>query len=405
MFAQGGVFILSFVLVWVFANLLSPEVYGQYRFLVTIVSILALTSLPGMTTAIIRAVARGHSGTIPHAVHTRVRYGLLGSLGAVIGASYYFWQGNAELGYLFILIAVFVPLYQSFAVATHYHNGRKDFKNYTTIAVIRRAIIVLATIAAIILSQNIFIILGTYLISTALVNYWFYRRAIRRFPVSDSVDPDAVHYGKQLSIMSAAGAIANHFDKIALWYLAGPIQVAVYTIVVSLPRELASAFGNIGILALPKMAARSITELRESLLRKIFVYFLAVLPVALLYVVVAPYIFAIFLPQYVEYVQYSQLAAGVVLLTPVALLMQYMQATMHTRALYALQFVLPVIAIALYAGLIPWLGILGAVLALLGKKASGFFLLLWYFVTDTRTEATGVAQSAQRANQPAAAEQ
>jgi len=75
-------------------------------------------------------------------------------------------------------------------------------------------------------------------------------------------------------------------------------------------------------------------------------------------------------------------ASALILLTPLTLLVQYFQATMHTRALYAMQFVLPAVLIALFFLLIPQYGALGAVLATIGRQVAGFFLLLYFFLTD-----------------------
>ena len=72
--SQVLLFALSFGLLWVFANYLDPEVYGQYRFFTTAVGLLAIASLPGMHTATIRAVARGYSGLLPQILHTRLRW-------------------------------------------------------------------------------------------------------------------------------------------------------------------------------------------------------------------------------------------------------------------------------------------------------------------------------------------
>lgn len=380
--AQGLVFIASFALVWVCANFFTPEAYGEYRFLTTVVALLSLASLPGMTTAIVRAVARGHSGVIPEIVRMRVTWGLFGTAAALVGAGYYFVQGNIELGLSFLCIALLVPFYQSYAVTNFYHNGRKDYKNYTVFTTIRRTTIVGATILAIVLSRDVLITLLVYLATTATINYVLYRYTIKRFPLSQSTDKETIEYGKKLSLMSALSAAASQLDKVALWYLAGPVPVAVYAIATAAPKEIASAFGNVGVLALPKMAGRDKKQLRQSLLRKTFIYFLFSVPLTFAYIAAAPLLFEILLPQYVDYVFYSQIASSLILLTPLILLTQYFSATMHTKALFAMQFVLPAVLLLLYALFIPLYGVLGAIFALIGRQVAAGILLFYFFVTD-----------------------
>jgi len=380
--SQVLLFALSFGLLWVFANFLDPATYGQYRFFTTAIALLAIASLPGMHTATIRAVARGYSGLLPQILKTRLRWSVLGVLTAFGAAGYYFWQGDTTMGSLFIITALFVPFYQSFTLYNSYLVGRQDYRRFTPVVVVQKIVIVLATITAIFLTQNIFIILGTYLASTSVANALLYFYTIHRWPLNDQTDTETIPYGKKLSFMSAISAVAGQLDKIALWYLTGPVAVAAYTIASALPKEVAGAFSQIGVLALPKMAGRDKSALRASLLRKTLIFFLASIPVTAAYVLAAPLIFQLFLPQYVEYVFLSQVASALILLTPLTLLVQYFQATMHTRALYAMQFVLPAVLIALFFLLIPQYGALGAVLATIGRQVAGFFLLLYFFLTD-----------------------
>jgi len=381
--SQALLFSLSFGLLWVFANYLDPEVYGQYRFFTTAVGLLAIASLSGMNTATIRAVARGYSGLIPQILHIRLRWSLLGVLAAFIAAGYYYWRGDMTMSGLFIITALFVPFYQSFTLYNSYLIGRKDYRSFTPITVSQKVIIAMATVTAILLTQNIFWILGSFLASTALANIFLYYYTIYRWPLSNQTDAETIPYGKKLSLMGAIGAAAGQLDKIVLWYLTGPVAVAAYTIASALPKEVAGSFSHIGVLALPKMADRSKATLRTSLLHKMLIFFLVSLPITLAYILAAPLIFQLFLSQYLEYVYLSQVASVLISLTPVTLLIQYFQATMHTRALYAMQFFLPAVLIGLFFLLIPPFGALGAVLSTIGSQVASFFLLLYYFLTDT----------------------
>ncbi|MFN3188082.1 MAG: oligosaccharide flippase family protein [Candidatus Paceibacteria bacterium] len=383
--SQGLLFILSFALLWVFANLMSQELYGQYRFLITVVGLLAITSLPGMNTAVIRSVARGTSGIIKRVIKTRILYGLLGSIAALIGASYYYYQGDSTLGNLFILIALFVPFYDSYAIFEAHLIGLKNYSSLTYTTVLRRLFIVTTTIAGIYFSQNIYFILAIYLVSTTISNYFTYLYTIKHFPLNVDTDNDTIPYGKQLSIMQIVTTAANHLDKIALWYLAGPIPLAVYTIAIALPKEIAGAFSQIGILALPKMSAQDNHNLQQSLLHKVGIFFIASLPLAILYIFFAPTIFRLFLPQYMDAVFLSQIAALIIMFTPSTLLYQYFSALMHTRVLFTMQFITPIILIILLFLLIPIFGTLGAISAVIVKQLIEFVFLIYFFIRINNT--------------------
>ncbi len=110
---QGVSSVSSFLLAIAFANLLPKETYGTYKYIMSIVSLLAIPTLAGMNTAIIQAVARGYEGSVMPAFKTKVKWGLLGGLASLILTGYYYFQGNNTLAISFLITAVFVPFMDS----------------------------------------------------------------------------------------------------------------------------------------------------------------------------------------------------------------------------------------------------------------------------------------------------
>jgi len=381
--SQAINFVLALVLLWVFANLVSKEVYGEYRFLLTVVTVLALTSLSGTAVALTHSVALGKRATFYPLLHARFRFGLIGSLGALIGAGYYLWQGNTNLAQAFTLIALFVPFIESYTLYAAYLNGVKDFRLMSILHTLQRITTVGALVTAVILTQSVFWILATYLVGMTLSFKAAQAWTLRIHPLNQEHDETALPYAKHLSLMSIMRSGAQHLDKVALWYLAGPVVLAQYVVAIAMPNELVSAFSQISRLALPKMSARNKTELQQSMLRKLLIYFIAMLPVVAIYVFFAPFVFATFLPQYVDSVFYSQLATILIIAAPLGLLTQYFFATKHTTALYIMNALEPVVLIALYAILIPLFGIVGVITASFIRYLFVFASLLFFFFRDS----------------------
>lgn len=382
--SQGILFILSFFLLWVFANMLDREIYGQYRFLITVITILSFTSLTGMSVAIIRAVARGNGGIIHRATRTRLQYSLFGTIFALIGAIYYFHNDNQLFGQAFLIIAVTIPFFESFSLYTSLLLGKKEYKGFTITSIINKLFVVIITLVAILFSENLLIIFTAYVLSTSIISIILYYLIIRKNQFTNTTDTETIPYGKRLSLMGAIGVTSENLDKIALWYLMGPLEVAIYTVAISLPREIQNAFIQIGIIALPKMASRDKNMLQQSLIRKLVIFFIATIPTFFIYIFLAPHIFRIFLPQYTDSVFYSQVAGILILLAPATLLGQYFNATMNVKALYAQQFVLPITLIILFFIFIPIYGVLGAVLAILLKQIVSILLFFIYFLQDKK---------------------
>jgi len=379
---QAVNFVLALVLLWVFANLVSKEVYGEYRFLLTVVSLLALTSLNGTGVALTNSVALGMRATFFPLLRARIRYGLVGSAAALVGAGYYLWQGNTGLAQAFTLIALFVPFIESYTLYAAYLNGVKDFRLMAILHTLQRITTVSALVAAVILTQSVFWILCTYLIGMTLSFKAAQAWTLRTHPTNEDSDPGALTYAKHLSLMSIMRSGAQYLDKLALWYFAGPVAVAQYVVAIAMPNEIIAAFSQISRLALPKMSTRNKTELQQSMLRKIFIYFLAMLPVAITYVLSAPLIFRTFLPQYLDSVLFSQLATILIVAAPLGLLTQYFFATKHTTALYIINTLEPIVLIGLYVILIPLYGIMGVIFASFLRFVFIFFSLLFFFLRD-----------------------
>src|SRR3989338_3757032 len=49
-----------------FANLITPEEYGNYKYVFSLAGIISAFTLSGLTVAVLRATARGHEGTLKY---------------------------------------------------------------------------------------------------------------------------------------------------------------------------------------------------------------------------------------------------------------------------------------------------------------------------------------------------
>ena len=84
-----------------FANLITKETFGSYKYILSFVGILSIPTLFGMGTAVVRAVARGHEGSLISALKMKIRWGFWGSLIGILLSGYYYFQGNGILAIAF----------------------------------------------------------------------------------------------------------------------------------------------------------------------------------------------------------------------------------------------------------------------------------------------------------------
>ena len=72
-----------------FGNLLPKETYGIYSYLMSLAGSLGFLTLAGMSTGIVRAVARGQENVVPYSLKLQLRYNLLATA-AIAGVGFYY---------------------------------------------------------------------------------------------------------------------------------------------------------------------------------------------------------------------------------------------------------------------------------------------------------------------------
>ena len=130
----------SLLLAVAMANLLTPQVYGTYRFVLAGAGIIGAFSLFGMGTAVTRAVAQGYEGVLRAGRKEMLRWGIFIALMSFGAALYYFLNGNIELATSFAIVGIFHPLFSSFLLYGSFIAGKKDFKTQAIYSSVQNAI-------------------------------------------------------------------------------------------------------------------------------------------------------------------------------------------------------------------------------------------------------------------------
>jgi O-antigen/teichoic acid export membrane protein len=368
----------AFLLSIAFARFLPKEIYGQYRYILSIVTILAISSLQGMNDAVVRGVAKGFEGVFIKGFKTKLKWSLLGSI-ASLGIAIYFWlQGNIEFTISFLIIAVFLPLFKSGETYQFYLNGKKLFGkkvNYTAIIQILATVFLILTLF---LTKNLIILILVYFFSYSVLRMLFLFWTIRKTKPNKKQDLKTISYGKHLSLMGIIGLIAEQIDKILLFQFMGPIKLAIYSFAILPVEQIRTPLQNIQELALPKLSTRSKKEIKKNLPKKLLKSIIFILIMIAIYIILVPYFFKIFYPQYIDSVFYSRLFSFDLLVFPISMMVLTLQAKMKTKELYKINIINPIIRIILLVVLIPLYGMLGAIIAILLSQIFYFFIT-WFF--------------------------
>jgi len=363
-----------------FANLIPKETYGAYQYILSITDIFGILMLGGIDSALTRSVARGQEGSLFDALRAKIRWGLLGGAGSAIFGAYYLLHGNPLFGGAFIIAGMAIPFWETPGIYAVYLQGKKEFYYTNAYGVATQFIAALVIVPTLYFSKNLLVILAAYLVSWGLARTFFFYLAVKKFPPNKERDPGMIRYGKHITVMSAASSISGNVDTILLWHLLGPAAVAVYVFAQTMPLKIAGISKIANRIAFPKMAAREHETLQKTLPPKILPLCLLAAMLTAAYIIAAPFIFAIFFPQYREAVPFTQILSILVVLQPFSLLASSLAAQAKQKALYIYNLGVPLVRIALFLLLIPPFHLWGAVAALILIKTfdTGLLVALFY---------------------------
>lgn len=353
-----------------FANLVPSETYGTYKYLLSIAGVFAIFTLPGMNAALARAVAQGHEGLIHSVTNSRAMHSLIGSIIALAGSSYYFLNENVGLSLSLLIIAATLPVFDTLTGYLSYLLGKRRFDLQTIYHLVAQTVSTTILIGTIALTNSIILILLAYFVPLILIRGFLYlriARTISKNEVRADIVKETHTYGKHLTAMQILGVISGNIDKILLWKFFGPTQLAIYAFSVAIPEQIKGPIKGVSELAFPKFAAQTPGQIRAnlpSLFRKIGLYALALLSISVVYILVAPYIFALLFPQYIESVLYSQVFALSLVTGASSIALSILSAQKKTTVQYVVTTVQPLITVVLLLSLVPLYGVMGAILAL-----------------------------------------
>lgn len=336
--AQAVTVIAGLALSIAFANLLPKEVYGVYRFIISVASIAAAATLPGINTALTRAVAQGNGILFNTLFRERVMWGTLGAL-ATLGTSLYYWvNGNITLSLAFLIVTLFISYSDALNVYEAWRNGKKDFRYLGLADSGTRIAGALIMIGVLWVTENVLWLVAAYFLTYTALRLIFFLDT-RRTAQGESSTPTTsassyIHYGRHLSVQYIISSFVMHIDKIILFHYAGAAAVAAYAFAIVIPDQMRSAIKNIAVLAYPKFVSRNFADIQQALARKNMLLLLCVVILITAYVFIVPFAFPLLFPQYPESILLTQILALSLIETLSLLPLSALKAHEKTSTLY-----------------------------------------------------------------------
>ncbi|MEN9389905.1 MAG: hypothetical protein RLZZ283_5 [Candidatus Parcubacteria bacterium] len=305
--------LVSFAVGVAFANLLPKELYGNYKYIISLASIIGTISLSGLGTALTRAAARGFDGELDRSYRLSFYSSLVGSFAAIMASAYYFYFDNALLGWSFVIIAIVNPYTNVSSLFRSYLSGKMQFRAQALGTTLQNIIPSVLIIAALFVSHSVILLVAITLVATAavgLVVEW-YARAV--YKTNNERDPQAAQLATHTSVLNFMGAFASKIDAILVFQNMGGTALAIYAFAAAMPETIRGSLKIITSLAVPKFATMTSDDISKSLVQKALPSTVLIACITILYIVLAPFVFTIFFPKYMDSLLYSQVYALTIL--------------------------------------------------------------------------------------------
>lgn len=378
---------LMVVLYIVLSRFFSQEMFGQYQFILSIISIAYIFSIPGLNDSLLRSVARKCDGDYRFAVRKSFLGSSVGSIVLFLIGTYYFYSLNRSLGISLMISSIFLPFFYAPNTWAWFLLGKHQFNVLARFSIVQMTLNTSCTIVVIFLARNNLILLTTtYLASYTFFNCFFYYKSLR-YIENNKKDAAFLKYGWFLTKIHFSGIIANNVDKIIVALLLGPTNLAIYTVMTLIVFRMKDLFKSTMVLFFPKMSTLNESFLEITILhkKKFYVLLAGLIGMSIVYYLSIPFVNEwMFTEKYSQYSYISQIFTITFFLSaPVSFLGYYINATKNEFAIiltnpifYTIQLILTVCFI------LRW-GLLGAAVAL---NLSMLIMLFFYIYGIVKKE-------------------
>jgi len=389
-FGQAAGLLLSLMLAIVFGHYATQDTYGNYKYILSVASVLGVLSLSGVGTAVVRAVARGEEGTLHQGLVLTLKWsgGIL--IAGAVASAYYWLQGNHFASLSLLVAALTLPFINGFSLYDAFLTGRRSFRLDMLFSIGSIAFTTLTLVATLLFfSQRAVVLVALYFVTNVASDaLWYF--IVKRKVANDTTDPELGRYGAHLSVMNLIEIIAEKVDSIAVFILLGPAQLAVYAYAIAMPEQFKGVAKSITSLSLAKFAARPIREIRPNIGRRLLILALGSAIATVAYIVLAPLLFRYLFPIYIESIHYSEWYALMIVPTGLAaVLITILQAHQKTKALYIANTTGQVALILFLPVLTYFYGIAGAVASQLIYRGIVLGFSAWQFSIANDSETSG----------------
>ena len=372
----------------ILARFLSVDDYGNYKLAFSVIEVLALFSLTGLNTGVIKATAKNY----PYFFKRAIRLSFLGSLLAsiILLILSFTMYSHSVIKHILLYATALVPFIFAFNTWQSYYVGRKEFGSFFWITIPISIIEICIIWTIISLTKNIVTIATAVLIYTAATNLIISSNLLKKVSKSEidrNKEKEFTIYGFKMSAMGIFGVLSANIEKIILAAVASPSAVALYSVAWMMPKALREGLRN--ILNVPSMKFASMNEKDNRLVLRKNLGYLLLISICLFLIAyfTLPFVIKLFFgTKYINSIFYSQLLLLTIVVVPANVLIIDVAAYQGSGNSYVkLNMGLTILKLILFFLLIPIFKTYGIIFSVIIVDVVSFIVLLtWFFMTNIK---------------------
>lgn len=303
--------IVSLIMTFSFANLITPTQLGTYQYIISIVSIIGVISYTGVLNGIIRAVSRHDFNFLPTAYTLLWKGSLYGAGVATCIGLYYLYYHNISLG-LSIAIGGFLYLFTQ--VLYRYTSLFTALNEHTRVHMVLKLHAIAPLIFVLpflLITDNPYLLTSLYFLGNAcalMSSIWWTGMRKKEKDIFKNLSLERVKseklyisYSIHQSIITLISTVAVNIDKIILFQFLGPTQTAVYYVVTSIPNRIRSILKQFEAFLFAKFARHQSKNAKRQMEHWSMLFLFLVIPLYGVYALTIGWFFELFFSQYKSY--------------------------------------------------------------------------------------------------------
>ncbi len=333
MFSQSFVVFINLFSVYILANILSQNNFGEFKLITTWLGIAAGIGYTGYYYILPQKIARGESYNLNKVFLETFVKSLPTFIGLFFLSAYYLYNHNLNLSSGFFFASLVAPTLCVSTLVNIYYMGKSNFKMFALAQNFVDTIQLLVLSLLAYYTSNFILIISIYYLATIFANLLIIAKVLHDDRKIKQVNRPIVEIPslpiperKMQSKLNISGIIlgfTNQIDKLLIFHFIGAAPLAIYSITSAMSDQARTPIKALSSAIFPRMTKDRFTK--KKLFITYFILTLLCIFLFLILLVLYPYIFKYLFPKYIEYIYLANIASLSILFAPTQLLYLYSQ--------------------------------------------------------------------------------